>query len=331
MNMNIKTVVLYHRGCNDGMASAWAASKVLPEDTQFIQYQYGEDLPAMVYDKHLIVVDLSLTPEQIEMLYPHHIKSILIIDHHKTAIDKLSHLPAVWSYSNYLLQRDSADVPIWILADVGHSGAVLTWAFFNNELTREGWLDRVPMALRYIEDYDLWKFNFSATMPVNDWLLNGGQHDFKRLDEMIDADGDVHPAIMDIGMVLMKYDSGIIKSVSKNYPLVGKYKGHSFVMINSPHHLRNKLSDKLLDEYDFVCCYTRRSERTIFSLRSRKDGVDVSKIAEQWNGGGHAQAAAYSSENGLNVRTMLENPFDKPTFRQRLKLVWWALTAKNLV
>lgn len=315
---NSDTVVLFHRGCNDGLAAAWAASKVLPEGTQYIQYQYGEELPPMPHDKHLILVDLSLTPEQIKMLYPQHIKSILIIDHHKTAIERLHGLPAIYSYNSYMLQRDSAERPIWLLADTTRSGATLAWAFFNNRLTTENWTADIPSVLTYIEDYDLWKFNFGATMPANTWLLNGPA-EFKRLDAMVGEDGEVKKEIIETGMVVMEYDQRISKTVRRGYVEEGEYEGHKFALVNGPHHLRNIICDALNDKYAFSVCYNRRADHTVFSIRSV--GPDVSVLAERFGGGGHAKAAAFTLSNNDPRLLDITNIFEKPSIWRWFKLV----------
>jgi len=70
--------------------------------------------------------------------------------------------------------------------------------------------------------------------------------------------------------------------------------------------------------YPVVVCYTVRKDKIVYSLRSNED-VDVSSIAEQFGGGGHVSAAAFSviSENGELRALRWLHP--KPTFFQRIK------------
>lgn len=322
------TVVLYHRGCNDGLGAAWAASKVLPEGTPMYHYQYGDKLPPFIYDKHLILVDLSLTPEQIDDIYPHHIKSIMIIDHHKTAIDKLGGLPAIYSYASYLVNREKGGV--YMLADISRAGAVLAWAFFNNCLTEENWTFKVPMALRLLEDYDLWKFNFEHTDAVNAWMINCAAS-VEDVDAMIDEKGHFKPEAIALGQTLIDYDEGIVKSISRGYVQEGIWRGYRYALVNGPHHLRNRLGDYLNNRYDFTICYNQRNEKVIFSMRSSKEcSADMTTIAEHFGGGGHADAAAFGIKQNTYRRLFAENPFDKVTLKQRLKLLWWALTTRTL-
>ena len=48
------------------------------------------------------------------------------------------------------------------------------------------------------------------------------------------------------------------------------------------------------DDIDFSVIWNFNGEKTRFSLRSRENGTDVSKIAEMYNGGGHFCAAGCS-------------------------------------
>lgn len=329
MSNNQETVVLYHRACNDGLGAAWAAWKVLPEGTQFIDYQYGEKIPAAVDGKHLILVDLSLTPEQVSEIYPARVKSVMIIDHHKTAIEKLGNLPAIYSYDTYLKVRD--DGGTFMLADTGHSGAVLSWTFFNNKLLVGNWKLQVPMALRHLEDYDLWKFNFEHTDAINAYVINRAKT-IEDLDRVINSSGRFIDEIIPVGNSLIDYDQGIVKSVAKSYVLDGVWDGFRYAVVNAPHHLRNRMSDHLLKSYDMVVCYTHRKHKTVFSLRSKKGiGCDTTKISQRFGGGGHAVSSSFSVDTSLPRQLFVENPFGKPTIKQRMKLVWWALTTRNLV
>ena len=43
----------------------------------------------------------------------------------------------------------------------------------------------------------------------------------------------------------------------------------------------------------FAACYWDTAEGRVFGLRATDDGVDVSDVAKQYGGGGHAKAAGF--------------------------------------
>ena len=58
--------------------------------------------------------------------------------------------------------------------------------------------------------------------------------------------------------------------------------------------------------------YKAANDTFVYSLRSREGGVDVSKVAEEFGGGGHARAAGFSLDYLLRPyveTTKVEEPF----------------------
>src|SRR5688572_2371816 len=75
-------VCVYHGDCDDGFGAAWAIWLRWP-DIEFVPGKYGEPLPDMT-GKHVLFVDFSAKRPEIEAMAKV-AKSIVIIDHHKTA------------------------------------------------------------------------------------------------------------------------------------------------------------------------------------------------------------------------------------------------------
>jgi oligoribonuclease NrnB/cAMP/cGMP phosphodiesterase (DHH superfamily) len=312
--------VLYHRGCNDGLAAAWAAREVLKDQAIYLPYQYGDEIPVVCLGTHLILVDLSLTQDQISEIYDQVVMSIMVVDHHASAERELMGLVTMPTFDAYRAAINSpTGYKVFKLFDQEHSGAVLSWAFFNNVNTlrsyNEEWVHRIPKALLYIEDYDLWRHVYPESKAVNAWLINGGAS-MDRVSDMIDYKGDIHEKVLELGNAMIKYDEKIARSVIRDYAEEYTYGDGTMVVINAPHHLRNMIGDLLSSKYLFVVCYTRRKDRTIFSLRSQH--FDVSPIAEQHGGGGHRNAAAFSVPNAPNYNLLAL--MSKPSFMSRLRM-----------
>ncbi len=318
------TVVLYHRGCNDGIVAAWAARGKLGDSAIYLPYQYGEDTPLECVDKHVIMVDLSLKLDRLDELKAK-VKSVLIIDHHKTAIELEGHLIDVRTYSDYLkLRDDKAEVEKGMLyLDQNYSGAVLSWAFFNDLVEID--LVSLPIGLQHVHDYDLWIHELEETKAVNAWLIND-RLTMERVDLLMSDTLNLPESILDVGNALLRYDDKIIRSVVREYvQIVDIGDGKVAALVNAPHHLRNELSDLLSDRYAYVVVYSKRKNRTVYSLRSKKDSYDVSEIAARFGGGGHSEAAAFSTVHSELDDYVQESVFVKPRFMRRLKMAWKVL------
>ncbi len=105
------TVCIFHANCADGFGAAWVVRKALGEiDFHGAKYQ---EPPPDVTGKDVVMVDFSYKrPVLLEMAEK--ANSILILDHHKTAVEDLIDLPA----------------NVTAKFDMGRSGAMLTWEHF---------------------------------------------------------------------------------------------------------------------------------------------------------------------------------------------------------
>jgi len=306
------TVVLYHRSCNDGIAAAWAAYQYLGEGALYAPYQYGDELPAIVQGRHLIMVDLSLPAEMLN-LDELGVASLLIIDHHKTAQPLIAITDTVSNVDQYLKLREDGQ-RTFLYFDLAFSGAVLTWMFFAPADRAHA----VPEALRMIQDYDLWKHELVGSRQFNAWLA-AGDRSIERFNRGLRADGSVTAEVIASGHVLMEYDRRIAQSVAKLYVRPVKWKGMMVATVNAPAHLRNEVADILSAQYPVVVCYTVRDEEVVYSLRSSGE-VDVSALAEQFDGGGHSKAAAFALTFDTAELKVLH--WLRPALLQRLKKVF---------
>lgn len=88
----MKTLCIYHANCADGFGAAWVVRQALgAENVEFHAGHYGKPAPD-VEGRDVIIVDFSY-PYELLVLLGHQARSILIIDHHKTAAEALAQLP----------------------------------------------------------------------------------------------------------------------------------------------------------------------------------------------------------------------------------------------
>lgn len=130
-------VVLYHAGCVDGFCAAWLMKKVYP-DAIYLPIQYGDGVPPQCAGRDVVIVDFSFKrPVLLELAST--ARSVLVLDHHKTAEAELVGLPNCFF-------------------DMNKSGARLVQEFYN---LPPHWL------VDYTEDRDLWLWKLEESRAVN--------------------------------------------------------------------------------------------------------------------------------------------------------------------
>lgn len=276
-------VVITHKNCPDGSGSALVALKYCKETKQktpkvyFVQY--GDEVPD-IRDKHVMMCDFSYKKDIITQMFKD-TKSLVILDHHKTAMDDLMDFKFVKELNNPLDK---------IVFDMKKSGAMLTWDFLypNQE---------APDIIKYIQDRDLWLWKekeskeFSAGFSLwtqRDLLLVVSLQEIFEPKFLTDTIAE--------GESILKYQNSIIlKSLKKiSSDSIMKIYGFKCNRANST-HLISELGNAYagLDSVDFSLQYFYTDTEILFSLRSIGD-FDVSGIARSFNGGGHKNAAGFS-------------------------------------
>ena len=214
------TVVIYHANCLDGFGAAWAVRNGIGEKgVEFIPAAYGDTPPEAVTDKHVIIVDFSYPYDQICAI-ERTAKSVLVLDHHKTAEAALNMLPCVtdiapWgNYGDFIKRAKGA----YRWFDMNMSGAMIAWNFFNQS-------QDAPAGLKFIEDRDLWRFNYKQTKPYCAALYSRPM-DFYDWDDIVGCKRMTEILIRD-GHAIERAQTKIIKDIIKaaeHYTEIGGYK-----------------------------------------------------------------------------------------------------------
>ncbi len=262
-----KVVVIYHRGCPDGFGAAWAAWKKFGNKAEYIGEEHGKPADKDLKGKDVYMVDFSYKKPIIDEILKV-AKSLTIIDHHVSAKS------VVKSLKNHLYA-------------VNHSGATLSWQYFHPG-------KKTPKLLLYVEDVDLWNFKLKETRNVI-CSLELYDFDFKiwsKLAKDIENPKTAKKYIEE-GKAILSYKKVLIKQlVEKGDEAV--IAGKKALAINSP-VLRSELGNAIVKAgYSLGIVYAARGGVRRVSLRSKKGGVDVAKIAEKFGGGGHRSAAGFA-------------------------------------
>lgn len=257
----MKGICLYHKNCADGFAAATAVYHRYGEDYFYKAVQYGDD-PPDVSGRDVLIVDFSFKRDVLLQMKKV-AKSIVVLDHHKTAEKELEGLD-------------------FCKFDMSKSGAVMTWEYLFRE--------PIPKLFEYIQDRDLWKWELPKSREISAALrlvdknfdLWRSYFDNSRIDSLIKK-----------GAVVLEYQNNCVESVANGD--VGKIEieGYTVPCTNITHLISETLQE-LAKGQPFAVGYFDTNDKRIYSLRSAPDGVDVSEIARKNGGGGHKHAAGFT-------------------------------------
>jgi len=254
---------IYHGNCADGFGAAWVVRKALG-DIEFHAGKYNSP-PPDVTGKDVVMVDFSYK-RPVLLAMAEQANSILIIDHHKTAIEDLVDLPA--------------NVTTQFALD--HSGAMLTWHHFFPE-------QEPPTLLRHIEDRDLWRFALPGTRQIQASVFSF-PYNFAVWDALMTARMD---ALGVEGQAIERKHFKDIRELLVETTREMVICGHRVPVANLPYTMSSDAGAELAKGRPFAACYFDTPGGRVFSLRSSNEGEDVSEVAKQYGGGGHRNAAGF--------------------------------------
>ena len=204
------------------------------------------------------------------------------IDHHISAITDLESL---WK------NTDSEDFRgnFGPYQDINHSGAMLAWKFLNGSKS-------APAILKHIEDRDLWKFEMASSREIAAALFSYDWN-FSLFDDFMYGTEAVANLIHEGRAFERKHQKEIAALIEMGMQL-GNIDGYIVPTLNVPHMFASDAGNIMATNYAqgtvFAATYMDTPKGRIYSLRSTKNGMDVSKIAERFGGGGHKNAAGFT-------------------------------------
>ena len=286
-----KPLCIYHANCADGFGAAWVVRQFFQGAADFVAAQYGQQ-PPDVTGRDVIMVDFSYKRPVIEEMAVK-ARTILILDHHKTAAEDLAGFPmcsGVYSPEGMLLYKQEIGAPVAVHAifDMERSGAGLAWDFFFAGHPR-------PALIDYVEDRDLWRFRLPMTRDVQSCVVSH-PYDFGRWDWLMSrADNTLGVQEMAAeGAAIDRKLQQDIASILAVPPRRMKLGGVDVPVVNAPGMWASDMAGQMAKTEPFAAIYFDTPTERVFSLRSRGDGgMDVSAIAKGYGGGGHKNAAGF--------------------------------------
>lgn len=278
--LNDRPLVIYHAPCLDGFTAAWAMWLKYPH-AEFVPGIYGQEPPACK-DRHVYLLDFSYKPLVLEAMLRSASK-ITIIDHHKTAETALAPYFDAGTINGKF--------------DMNQSGAMLAWKWFHPN-------EPVPLMVSLVEDRDLghlWRKagpNFPGTSAINSVLFSY-EYNFETwsvLQQLIEDEGTCAALLEQGNAIERKHMKDVKELVSKlqHTRAIGVYDDPGVPCCNLPYTYASDAANLMAKDAPFAATYYQDgNDQLSFSLRSVEGGVDVSEIAAQYGGGGHAHAAGF--------------------------------------
>lgn len=262
-----------HHNDTDGYASKYAAWHMHRNMAEYHSVNYNQPCPILdkvVSGDEVYVLDFSYPIKVIKQIMQKGAK-LVVIDHHKTAKEKLGSYP-------------------WFIYDESKSGCVLSWNYFVGTKT--------PDILLTVQDWDLWQFKLPFTKEIH-LVAECNKEDMKWWE--FAADGNSILSITAIGEQLMKYHTKIVETMA-SHAWLGTFFGLPVAVSNVTYpfisDVNQKMSENFGDKISMTMTFfVDEDGKKVWSLRSNK--VDVGEIAKQYGGGGHQGAAGMILSNEI--------------------------------
>lgn len=307
--MDMKPLCIYHGNCADGFGAAWVVRKFFGKDgVEFFAGTYQNKPPLIEPGRRVIFVDFSYKREALIPWMQQNALDVLLIDHHKSAVEDFAGAPYVldmskwqgtlgWNrYCDSLGQDlyENAGSLVYTVFDMDRSGAGLAWDFFFPNQPRPALIDR-------IEDRDIWRFKYPDTRDVQAAVFSY-PYDFLVWDSLMSS--PLESLATEGRGIERKHHKDIAELVTatRREMIIG---GHWIPVANLPYTLTSDAGHLMCEPYaspnlqgefvtpPFAACYWDTADGRVFSLRSREGGMDVSEIAKQYGGGGHKNASGF--------------------------------------
>ncbi len=312
--------VIYHADCLDGFGAAYAAWTRFGDSANYRPMHHGTPwAPADIAGHEVFVLDFSFPPETLEAMAETAF-AVTQIDHHASALkawgDRLR--PG----ENGLQRFHHPTLPLCVVFDLEKSGARLSWEHFRTDTP-------IPLALRHIEDQDMWRFALTDTRPFCR-ALRLTPFDLAAWHRLIVDTADESAApyrelIVQGKAIDRFFQKEITRLAQSGLRMPVRLRGEPVdalqarrhgqaviaegelawlatpgIAVNADALFASELGNSLAEQSgSFGLIWQLSGDGEVkASLRSKGKGLDVSLIATRYGGGGHPNAAGFRMPAG---------------------------------
>lgn len=280
----MKRRCFYHAGCPDGFGAAWAVRRAWGDDARYIAHGHEDPIDLFHLEgEQVVFVDIA-PPNPVLRNLVEVAGELIVLDHHVSARDRCN--------ADLGLENALDVSPHHVHFDLDHSGAVLAWKHFHPD-------DPLPDLLGYVEDQDLWSWKLPRSEEVNA-AIGSYPRKFEVWDEL--AARPIQELAREGEPILRANRMDVERALRSAHPLA---MGTRRVEAVNSQVLRSALGHELAKRAAFDrpwgLVYRINGARVDVSIYSIGD-LDVSKVAAEFGGGGHRNAAGFS----ISLQTWLE-------------------------
>lgn len=262
-----KNICIYHGNCADGFTSAWVVRQALGAHTDFYAGFY-QNSPPDVSGMNVYMVDFSYKRPIMEEIVAS-ANRVIHIDHHTSAIKDMEGFTSSKFESFYSPENTE-------------SGAMLSWKYFYPE-------KEVPQFIKHIDDRDRWQFLLPGTREIQANIFSY-DYTFENWDMLVTQ--SLEQQIRE-GTAIERRMAKDIKELMGVVVRRMNIAGYNVPVANVPYQFGSDICHALAKNEPFAAYYYDKPDGREFGLRSVEDGVDVSKVATSFGGGGHTHASGF--------------------------------------
>jgi len=280
----MRRVCFYHAGCPDGFGAAWAVWRAWGDSASYLPRGHDDDLRAEEYaGDRVAFVDIA-PPNGVLRELGAVAAQVVVLDHHVSSKQRFE--------SDAELVNALPSLGHRVDFDLSHSGAVLAWRHFHPGA-------ETPELLRYVEDQDLWSWKLARSEEVNA-TIGSHPHTFAAWSALAATPVD---ELAREGVPILRAQQREVETALRfaHSARVGELRVEA---VNALHR-RSLIGHELAKRASFgsPCglVYRVTGQRVDVSLYSIGP-FDVSRLAVDFGGGGHRNAAGFH----VSLRQWLE-------------------------
>jgi uncharacterized protein len=267
---SVGPLVIYHGNCPDGFAAALAAWLRFEGRGEYRGMSHDQE-PPEVHGRDVYLLDIAFDLPIMQRLDAQ-ARRLVVLDHHKSAADKLH---------GFKCRCGS------ILFDLSKSAARLAWEHFHPGA-------EVPALVQHVEDRDLlrWLMEDSSSYLL---ALDAGPYNFHRWAGVMRMPEQKFKEFLVRGSAMQLQFDKLAQQMADQAVAV-RIQGHEGLQANAPfvfHTAVGALLAKRCGTYGAVWCLEPHEQGQRVRVGLRSEGFDVIPLAQAFGGGGHPNASAF--------------------------------------